>query len=122
MEEKRLADKIIVISGGTKGVGRAAAEEFARQGAKVVIGGRDKEAALRSLRLIKTYGSKGIFVHTDLEKVDDCKKLWRHRGRNVSLSRDICNVMIWESIIHSRMVNAVPPVYMTDTQQMNSRD
>ena len=55
MEEKRLADKIIVISGGTKGVGRAAAEEFARQGAKVVIGGRDKEAALRSLRLIKTY-------------------------------------------------------------------
>ncbi|MCI5597668.1 MAG: SDR family oxidoreductase [Lachnospiraceae bacterium] len=76
MEEKRLADKVIVISGGTKGVGRAAAEEFARQGAKVVIGGRDKEAALRSLRLIKTYGSKGIFVHTDLEKVDDCKKLF----------------------------------------------
>lgn len=76
MEEKRLADKVIVISGGTKGVGRAAAEEFARQGAKVVIGGRDKEAALRSLRLIKTYGSEGIFVHTDLEKIDDCKKLF----------------------------------------------
>lgn len=76
MEEKRLADKVIVISGGTKGVGRAAAEEFARQGAKVVIGGRDKEAALRSLRLIKTYGSEGLFVYTDLEKVDDCKKLF----------------------------------------------
>lgn len=76
MEEKRLTDKVIVISGGTKGVGRAAAEEFARQGAKVVIGGRDKEAALRSLRLIKTYGSEGLFVYTDLEKVDDCKKLF----------------------------------------------
>lgn len=76
MEEKRLTDKVIVISGGTKGVGRAAAEEFAREGAKVVIGGRDKEAALRSLRLIKTYGSEGLFVYTDLEKVDDCKKLF----------------------------------------------
>lgn len=76
MDEKKLENKVIVISGGTKGVGRAAAEEFARQGAKIVIGGRDKAAALRSLRLIKTYGSEGIFVHTDLEKVDDCKKLF----------------------------------------------
>lgn len=76
MDEKKLENKVIVISGGTKGVGRAAAEEFARQGAKIVIGGRDKAAALRSLRLIKTYGSEGIFVHTDLERVDDCKRLF----------------------------------------------
>lgn len=76
MEEKKLEGKVIVISGGTKGVGRAAAEEFARQGAKVVIGGRDRAAAQRSLNLIKTYGSEGIFVHTDLEKIEDCKKLF----------------------------------------------
>ncbi len=73
--EKKLLNKVIVISGGTKGVGRAAAEEFARQGAKVVIGGRDEEAALKSIRLMKTYGSDGIFVYTDLEKVEDCIKL-----------------------------------------------
>lgn len=76
MNEKRLEDKVIVISGGTKGVGRAAAEEFARQGAKVVIGGSDEAAALRSIRLMETYKSKGIFVYTDLEKVEDCKKLF----------------------------------------------
>ena len=74
MDEKKLEGKVIVISGGTKGVGRAAAEEFARQGAKVVIGGRDKGAAMKTLQLIRTYGSAGIFVHTDLEKVDDCIK------------------------------------------------
>ena len=45
MKKKRLEDKVIVISGGTKGVGRAAAEEFANEGAKIVIGGRDEEAA-----------------------------------------------------------------------------
>ena len=38
MVEKNLKDKVIVVSGGTKGVGRAASEEFAKQGAKVVIG------------------------------------------------------------------------------------
>ena len=73
--DNRLQGKIIVVSGGTKGVGRAASEEFAKQGAKVVIGGRDEESANKSIRLMKTYGSDGIFVHTDLENVDDCKHL-----------------------------------------------
>lgn len=76
MTEQKLKGKVIVISGGTKGVGRAAAEEFARQGANVVIGGRDEEAALKSIRIIKTYGSEGLFVHTDLLKVEDCKNLF----------------------------------------------
>jgi NAD(P)-dependent dehydrogenase (short-subunit alcohol dehydrogenase family) len=75
MSDKKLLGKVIVISGGTKGVGRAAAEEFARQGAKVVIGGRDEQSALKSIRLMRTYGTEGLFVHTDLENVEDCRKL-----------------------------------------------
>ena len=39
MELERLKGKVIVISGGTKGVGRAFAEVAGREGAKVVIGG-----------------------------------------------------------------------------------
>lgn len=77
MIEQKLKGKVIVISGGTKGVGKAAAEEFARQGANVVIGGRDEEAALKSIRIMRTYGSDGLFVFTDLFKVDDCRKLFR---------------------------------------------
>lgn len=76
MKKKRLEDKVIVISGGTKGVGRAAAEEFANEGAKIVIGGRDEEAASAILKMIRIYGGDGIFVHTDLEKVSDCQKLF----------------------------------------------
>ncbi len=73
--ENALKNKVIVVSGGTKGVGKAAAEEFARQGARVVIGGRDESAAQQSLRVMKTYGSEGLFVYTDLLKVEDCRKL-----------------------------------------------
>lgn len=76
MENRRLDGKVIVISGGTKGVGRTAAEEFAREGAKIVIGGRDKSAALQSIKIIRTYGSEGTFVHTELEDVKDCKRLF----------------------------------------------
>lgn len=73
MTDKKLSNKVIVISGGTKGVGRSAALEFVRQGAYVVIGGRDKVAAEE----ISTNAmSDNIsFVYTDLEKVDDCRNL-----------------------------------------------
>lgn len=73
----RLKDKVIVISGGTSGVGRAAAEEFAKEGAKVVISGKDTvENAQKVLRNIKIYGSEGIFVYTDLNDNSYCKKLF----------------------------------------------
>lgn len=85
MKDNVLEGKVIVISGGTKGVGKAAAETYAKVGAKVVIGGRDEAAALKSLRMIKTLGSEGIFVHTNLEDTDDCRKLfdeaWENYGR-----------------------------------------
>ena len=76
MEFQRLKDKVIVISGGTKGVGRAFAEVAGREGAKVVIGGRDEKAGKEAIRIIRTYGTDGIFVHTDLPKVEDCKNLF----------------------------------------------
>ena len=65
-----------MISGGTKGVGRAFAERCGIEGAKVVIGGRDESAAKEAIRNIRIYGSDGLFVHTDLLKVDDCRNLF----------------------------------------------
>ena len=73
---KVLEDKVIVISGGTKGVGKTIAEECAMRGAKVVIGGRDEKSAKESIRRMRTYGSDGLFVYTELTKVGDCKKLF----------------------------------------------
>lgn len=76
MSDKKLLNKVIVISGGTKGVGRSAAEIFAERGAKVVIGGRDQAAASKVLKMINIYESEGMFVHTNLEIVEDCKRLF----------------------------------------------
>lgn len=76
MKYGRLKNKVIVISGGTKGVGRAFAEVAGREGAKVVIGGRDEKAGKEAIRNIKTFGTDGLFVYTDLLKVEDCKHLF----------------------------------------------
>ena len=72
MKKIRLKDKVIVISGGTKGVGKAVAFAFAEEGAKVVIGGRDKFAAEHILSRIPN----SIFVYTDLQKIEACRDLF----------------------------------------------
>ena len=76
MEYLRLKDKVIVISGGTKGVGRAFAEVAGREGARVVIGGRDEKAGKEVVRNIRISGSDAVFIYTDLLKVEDCKHLF----------------------------------------------
>lgn len=75
-EEKSLQNKVIVISGGTKGIGASLAVECARRGADVVFGGRDDAAAENVLRLMKNVGHVGVYVHTDLHYMEDCKKLF----------------------------------------------
>lgn len=73
---KALNNKVIVISGGTKGVGKLACIEFAKQGAKVVFCGRDKNAGAEILNQIKLNGSEGLFLEVNLENIDDCRKMF----------------------------------------------
>lgn len=72
----RLKEKVIVIAGGTKGVGKAAAISYAQEGAHVIIGGRDTQAADMILKANKSCVGKSMFVHSDLSKTEDCKFLF----------------------------------------------
>ena len=72
--QQMLKDKVIVITGGATGVGKAASLEFAKQGAKVVMG--DIADAQESVEKIKAIGGEAIYVPTNLRKVADCKKLF----------------------------------------------
>jgi|ERR1017187_465817 NAD(P)-dependent dehydrogenase (short-subunit alcohol dehydrogenase family) len=71
-----LQDKVIVVSGGTKGVGKGVILESAKQGANVVIGGRDEKSANEVLKQVCEMGKQGIFVYTDLRDIKDCEKLF----------------------------------------------
>lgn len=71
-----LKDKVIVVSGGTKGLGRLIVSECLKYGAKVIFGGRDKKSADAILQNTGIHRKNCKFVLTKLDKLSDCKKLF----------------------------------------------
>jgi NAD(P)-dependent dehydrogenase (short-subunit alcohol dehydrogenase family) len=72
----KLENKTIVITGGTKGIGRALVHECLNNGANVVFGGRDIFAANQILKECEHNKEKILFVETNLQNVKDCKVLF----------------------------------------------
>jgi NAD(P)-dependent dehydrogenase (short-subunit alcohol dehydrogenase family) len=68
-------DKVVLVTGGSYGIGRAAAIGFARKGAKVSIADLDVERGEETLRRIKEEGGEAIFVKTDVSSEEDVKAL-----------------------------------------------
>ena len=75
MSTLRLEGKVAIITGGTSGMGRAAAELFSKEGAKVAIVGRRIEKGEMVADGIRKKGGSAIFVQTDVSNTEDVKKL-----------------------------------------------
>ena len=58
--------KTVLITGGTAGIGRAAAEQFAAEGATVLVAGRDSERGRVTVESITASGGTARFIATDL--------------------------------------------------------
>jgi short-subunit dehydrogenase len=78
-EEKKdgrsLAGKTVVITGGTSGVGRAAAEAFALEGCNVVIAARGQKGLDETIALCHDLGVVALGVPTDVSNAEEVKNL-----------------------------------------------
>jgi NAD(P)-dependent dehydrogenase (short-subunit alcohol dehydrogenase family) len=70
-----LDDKVILVVGGTSGIGEATAVYAAKEGAKVVVSGRRKELGEAVVEAIKAKGGTAVFVQWDATKEEEVKML-----------------------------------------------
>jgi NAD(P)-dependent dehydrogenase (short-subunit alcohol dehydrogenase family) len=63
---KAFTGKVVLITGGTSGIGRASALAFAQEEASVVVVGRRESEGAETVALIEQSGGKGLFVQADV--------------------------------------------------------
>jgi 3-oxoacyl-[acyl-carrier protein] reductase len=71
-----LQDKVAIITGSSKGIGRGIAHRFAREGAKVVVNGRGLEAVERTAAEVRALGGPVVAVPGDVTSRADVDRLF----------------------------------------------
>jgi len=80
MMESRYADKVVIVTGGSSGIGKGCAREFVRAGAKVVVCCNNEEEGagvareLQDLARAEGHG-EALFVYCDVRKEEDVRGL-----------------------------------------------
>ncbi len=80
-----LKDKVAAITGGGRGIGRAIALAYAREGARLVLAARSVEGLEETQRMVADEGGKALVVPTDISNVESvaalAQKAREHFGR-----------------------------------------
>src|SRR3954468_21391691 len=74
----RLEGKVTIVTGGGSGMGRVAAELFAREGARVVVADFVEEAGSATVDAVRTAGGEATFVRTDVSTENDARAMVQH--------------------------------------------
>jgi meso-butanediol dehydrogenase / (S,S)-butanediol dehydrogenase / diacetyl reductase len=77
MSQRRLGDRVAVVVGASRGIGRSIAEEYAREGARVVCAARDEQALANVVEEIGSQGGEAVAVPCDATTDDGVAGLRR---------------------------------------------
>lgn len=131
-------DKVVIITGSTRGIGKAIALKLAENGAKVVVSGRNEEKVKEVEKEFKERGYAVLGVVADVSKMEDAKKLIDETLRtfqhvdalvnNAGITRDNLMALMkeeeWDSVINVNLkgaFNCVKSVIRTMMKQRSGK-
>jgi 3-oxoacyl-[acyl-carrier protein] reductase len=75
-KDMRIANKVALITGASRGIGRAVAERFAKEGARLFLTGLTDEAALQaSIAAVRTIGAEAHGGLFDVRSYNDVRRM-----------------------------------------------
>jgi 3-oxoacyl-[acyl-carrier protein] reductase len=98
MVELNLANRVAVVTGGSRGIGRAAVDCFAKLGASVVVNYlKERKAADDAVSAAQTQGAQGLAIQADVAHPGDAQRLIDATvDRFGRVDFLVCNAGIWE--------------------------
>jgi NAD(P)-dependent dehydrogenase (short-subunit alcohol dehydrogenase family) len=87
----RLADRVVIVTGATKGIGRETAKALAGEGASVACTGRDEKDGDSLVREIRADGGAAIFVRHDVASEADWRRVVERAERELGGVRGVVN-------------------------------
>jgi NAD(P)-dependent dehydrogenase (short-subunit alcohol dehydrogenase family) len=91
------AGKVALVTGSGRGLGRACAQIFAREGASVVVAEIDAVSGAETVRLIRDAGGKATSVRADISKSADVQAMVQaavdtYGGLDCAINNAVCNI------------------------------
>ena len=99
--------KVVLITGGTRGIGKSVAERFAKEGYNLVLNYVSENTDIESIKNnFKEYGNEVLILKADVSKFDECENLVKEtiskfgnidvRVNNAGITKDALIAMIKE--------------------------
>jgi meso-butanediol dehydrogenase/(S,S)-butanediol dehydrogenase/diacetyl reductase len=71
----RFRDKVVLITGAGVGIGRAAAVQFGKEGAKIAVNSLTPANGMETLRLLREAGGEGTYIQGDVSLAADAQRI-----------------------------------------------
>lgn len=114
-----LQDKVVLITGASSGIGKAAAIEFAKRGSNVVLAARREEKLRELNEFIGTFNEGCVYIKTDVTKEDEVIELFERTvqkfGRidilvnnaGCGLKSEVCEIKLedWKRVVDTNVTS-----------------
>jgi NAD(P)-dependent dehydrogenase (short-subunit alcohol dehydrogenase family) len=89
---ERFADKVVLITGGASGIGRATAERFAGEGARVACTDIDVEGLAETVKQIESAGGRALAIESDAADAGSARAAVAACVEKLGKPNVLCNV------------------------------